>query len=68
MTRTKLAVWWIKQNLKPLVREAAKMIPMRHIGEALVEYGVTVMVGDGASRDEVSAVVEAAFVEPTHPA
>jgi len=68
MSKAKLALWWIKMNLKPMVREAARMIPMRTIGEALVSYGVNIMVGDGANREEVSAVVEAAFVEPAKPA
>lgn len=62
-----LAAWWVRRNLKPMLREAARIVPLRVLGEALVSHGVSIMAGDGATRAEVDAVVAAAFAEPVVP-
>jgi len=63
--RAALVAWWVKRNLRPMIHEAAKVVPMRTLGEALVGYGVTILHGDGMSRDEVVAVVDKALAGPS---
>ena len=63
MSTSKLAAWWARRNLQPIVRQAAKVLPLRDIGEALVSYGATIMLADGARVAEIEDVVIAAAVD-----